>query len=67
MHEEPAPGVTDRLKTRLSPSHRPKLIDVVERSPSDYPEVRHLPPEKQGLALREYRPATQQWLFAEAK
>jgi len=67
LHEEPAPGVTDRLTARLEPTHRVRLIDVSERSPQDYPELKDLPNHKEGLGVREYRPDSQQWLYAEAR
>jgi len=64
LHEEQSPGVTNRLRTRFSSSHDLTFINVGERNPSNYPELREIPKEERGLGVREYRSSSQQWLYA---
>jgi hypothetical protein len=66
-YQEPAPCATDRLTVRLDPTHRIRIIELSERSPQDYPELQGLPNHTQALGVREYRPDSQQWLYAKAR
>lgn len=68
LHESPAPGVTERMKERLSSSHDLTFMESQETDPSDYPELQSLSKQRQNLAVSDLRSrGDQEWLYARAK
>jgi len=68
LHESPAPGVTERMKERLSSSHDLTFLESQETNPADYPELQRLSKQRQNLAVSDLRSDNgQEWLYARAK
>jgi len=64
LHEQPAPGVTERLNLRFQDTHRLSLISSRESDPSSFPEISSLSRADQYLAVSDLRFQPQQWLVA---
>lgn len=60
-------GVTDALRLRFAPTHTVSLFEMQTRNPQDWSAVSRLTPPDQEIALSEYRPAAQQWLYLVAR
>jgi hypothetical protein len=63
LHETSQPGLTKTIWERFRATHNILAIDTQERSTADYPTIAFLRSDQQRLALAEFRPFPQQWLF----
>jgi hypothetical protein len=66
LHEEAAPGVTERLLSRFRTTHTSMIVKDGPRSPEDYPASAFLPDADRVRALHEVRSDGQEWLFLSA-
>ncbi len=65
LHEQQAPGVTERLRERFKPTHSCELIAQQDRPVSSFADVPFLSEDELRLALNEFRTERQEWLFLE--
>jgi hypothetical protein len=66
LHELQAPGVTERLRRRFGSTHSSMLIAQQNRSFPDVIDLPFLSEAEQHLALNEFRPERQRWLFLDS-
>jgi hypothetical protein len=63
VHEDRAPGVTDRLKTRFGATHIVEVIGVQPRQPERYPTLGSYSTRERELAVSDVRPENQIWMW----
>ena len=65
LHDFAAPGVTEELTARFTPTHDLRLVETEPRFPADWPLVagwERADHVDRALALAEFRPAPMRWL-----
>lgn len=63
LHDHLSPGLTPLLLSRLEKTHHARLINAGERNADAYPLLRFSEAESRRLAVSEFRPPNQQWVF----
>ena len=63
LHEKFAPGVSERLRSRFTPTHHIDQFKSRERTPADLPPTIRLQGEDVAQALSEYRNEPNSWYF----
>jgi hypothetical protein len=62
-HEFIVPGSADAITAHFRSTHKITEISMQERDPLGYPMLEHLSPEMRRLAVNEFRPLEEAWLF----
>lgn len=67
IHEELSPGVTDLLREKFARSHEVTVIPAQPKQTKTLPELASLNEAEQVMAISEYRPINQCWMFLSRK
>jgi len=67
IHEELSPGVTELLCKKFARSHEAMIIPARANQPDTMPELASLTEAEREMAMNEYRPGNQCWLFLSRK
>jgi len=62
LHEDQAPGVTERLTRRFEGTHDIALVEARQRAPEAYDAISFLTPRERELAVADIRPEDQTWM-----
>jgi hypothetical protein len=67
LHDMIDPNITPTILSRFAATHEITLVDTAERDPNAFPILRNFDRLTQRTAVAEFRDASMQWGYLEAK